>query len=483
MKGGIMKFFFSMITFLLLMQNTFTQVPDTLWTRTYGGIHDAWGNDVQQTSDGGYIIVGCIPDIMYWNIWLIKTNADGDTLWTKSFGGKLDDYGYAVQQTTDGGYIIIGETDSFGQGYGHPYLWLIKTNANGDTLWTKTYNGMGIASGNSVQQTEDGGYIITGGTGVSEAYDRVLLIRTNSKGDSLWTRIYGDSGTAKGKFVRQATDGGYILACDYDYRSLLIKTDESADTLWTKTFRGGAVGWQAYSGSVQQTADEGYIFVGSFDMWPSRSDAFLAKMNSDGDTQWMRRYSINNWGSGSAVQQTADGGYIFAGSRIFRTDADGDTLWTRDYGGMDGGDESSIQKTSDCGYIITGVKYHIDGNLNQMQDLWLIKIAPDEGMVPIKVSDTNIPGFFNLIQSHPNPFNPATTIEYNLPKSSHIRIFIYDILGRQVKILVDTRQSAGHYQTAWDGTDDRSLSVAAGLYFCRMEAGDFVKVMKLVLVR
>ena len=94
-----------------------------------------------------------------------------------------------------------------------------------------------------------------------------------------------------------------------------------------------------------------------------------------------------------------------------------------------------------------------------------------------------LPSGYTLSQNYPNPFNPATTIKYDLPKPGHVRLAIYDLLGRHIRTLVDTKQPAGHFQTSWDGTDERNMPVAAGVYFCRMEAKDFVKVIKLALVK
>ena len=96
---------------------------------------------------------------------------------------------------------------------------------------------------------------------------------------------------------------------------------------------------------------------------------------------------------------------------------------------------------------------------------------------------SGVPLDFSLRQNYPNPFNPTTTIEYNLPESGHVRLAIYDPLGRHVRTLVDAQQQAGHFETGWDGNDERDVFVAAGVYFCRMEAKDFVKVIKLALVR
>ena len=90
---------------------------------------------------------------------------------------------------------------------------------------------------------------------------------------------------------------------------------------------------------------------------------------------------------------------------------------------------------------------------------------------------------YNLANNYPNPFNPSTTIDYTLPRPEHVRITIYDMLGRQVKTLIDANQQAGRFQTVWNGTDAGNIPVAAGVYFYRMQAGDFVQVNKLLLVK
>ena len=178
-----------MKTLLLFLASCFLYLTPAsaqiTFQKTYGGTLADQGASVQQTTDGGYIIAGNTKSSGAGNqdVYLIKTDAIGDTLWSKTYGGALNDLGRSVQQTVGGGYIIAGTTSSFGAGNQDVYL--IKTDANGDTLWSKTYGGTAGDEGNSVKQTTDGGYIIAGYTGSfgAGALD-VYLIKTDSSGNS-----------------------------------------------------------------------------------------------------------------------------------------------------------------------------------------------------------------------------------------------------------------------------------------------------------
>jgi hypothetical protein len=243
---------------------------DTLWTKTFGGDGVDNGHSVRQTIDGGYIITGVTyPGSEDGDVYLVKTNALGDTIWTTTFGGNEGDWGNSVQQTADGGYIIAGVKNGSGIGIGEGYL--IKTNTFGDTLWTRTFHGYGNCRAASVQQTSDGGYIITGGTnasgGIFGAIWDIWLLKTDTSGDSLWSKTYGGNETDYGNSVQQTTDGGYIIT-GHTYPSgsnvdvYLIKTNASGDTLWTRTIGGS---YTDVGMSVQQTADGGYIITGYTD--------------------------------------------------------------------------------------------------------------------------------------------------------------------------------------------------------------------------
>ena len=226
------------LLFILLLTIPFIGFGQS-WEKTFGGTGFDWGNSVQQTTDGGYIITGSTESFGSPDVWLIKTDGNGIEQWNNTFGGTENDYGYSVQQTNDGGYIITGETKSFGSG--NPNVYLIKTDGNGDSLWTKTFGGTDYSKGKSIQQTTDGGYIITGvTTSLGIGFYEVWLIKTDGNGDSLWTKTFGGSDYDEGYSVQQTTDGGYIITGGIKFLSdvYLIKTDGNGDSLWTKTFGG-----------------------------------------------------------------------------------------------------------------------------------------------------------------------------------------------------------------------------------------------------
>jgi len=373
------QFFLLLTAYCLLPTSSDAQVT---FQKTFEGLNTAESSAVQQTTDGGYIVVG-LPQVFgagQGDVDLIKIDANGNTLWTRSYAVVGDDYGWAVEQTTDGGYIVAGETGSFGGGFGDVYL--IKTDSLGDTLWTRSYRGGIDNHGFAVEQTTDGGYIVAGYTGTFPNYD-VYLIKTDTNGDTLWTRTYGGGGGDYGYAVEQTTDGGYIVAGGTNSFGAglsdmyLIKTDSIGDTLWTKTYGGVNSDW-AYA--VEQTTDGGYIVAGNTKSFGAGDyDVYLIKTDSIGDTLWTRTYGGGSGDRASAVQQTTDGGYIVAGSTgsfgagssdvyLIKTDANGDTLWTKTYGGGSGDWASAVQQTNDGGYIMTGHTHSFGGGV-----LYLIK--------------------------------------------------------------------------------------------------------------
>ena len=404
----------------------------TSWWRIYGGSIADQGRSVQQTADGGFVVAGLTYSYGAGSddIYLIKTNASGDTLWTRTYGGTGSDEGYSVQQTADGGYIVAGMTTSFGAGGGDVYL--VKTNASGDTLWTKTYGGTGDGAGYSVSQTTDGGYIVAGLTTVS-GDSEIYLIKTDRAGDTQWTRTYGGPHYDIGFSMQQTTDGGYIITgCTFSFgigtpdcgNVYLVKTNAQGDTLWTRTFGGTD---HDLGNSVRQTSDGGYVVVGyTRSFGAGGSDVYLIKTDNAGETLWTRTYGGRTYDWGNSVQQTSDGGYIITGSYVppggehfnvcvIRTSSSGDTLWTRAHGGnpAGGADGKSVQQSADGGYIIAG---------------WIVPSAHYD----VYLVKTDSLGNVGVADEDPNSRAPgrrlAATIVRNLPQGATV----FDAMGRRV---------------------------------------------------
>jgi len=392
------------------------------WSKTYGGRSGDYGYYVEQTPDGGYIIVGSTASYGAGrgDFWLIKTDENGTVSWNQTYGGTEWDGGRCVQQTSDGGYIIVGSTESYGAGYSD--VWLIKTNSTGGLEWNQTYGGSIDDHGQCVVQTSDGGYIITGFQGqilaaTSTMSSRVVpsggiwLIKTNSTGGLEWNKTYGEAYIDKGYCVVQTADGGYIIVGatipfeTYNHDVWLIKTDEKGDEVWNQTY--GGTGWdEGYC--VRQTADGGYIITGKkapygyfySDVWLIKTDTnlertnnieetipyiphnvWLIKTDSNGNEEWSKTYGGTEQDVGYCVDNTTDGGYIITGRTesygagywdvwLIKTDENGNKEWSKTYGGRWSEGSYCVRQTSDGGYIIVGSTESYGAGYS---DVWLIK--------------------------------------------------------------------------------------------------------------
>jgi len=288
------------------------------WSRTFGGSEDDLAQSVQQTSDGGYIFAGSTSSFGAGqeDAWLIKTDPRGNEEWARTFGGANSDSGSSVQQSSDGGYVVAGYTWSFGAGSFD--AWLIKTDSRGNEEWSMRFGDTDYDWAHSVQQTSDGGYILAGwtcsfGTGYSDAW----LIRTDSRGNEEWSMRFGDTDYDWAHSVQQTSDGGYVLTGSTfsfgagEVDAWLIKADASGKEEWSKTFGGADPDGIR---SVQQTSRGGYIVAGyACSFGAGSSDAWLIKTDPSGKEEWSTTFGGSLRDRAYSVQQTSNGGYILAG--------------------------------------------------------------------------------------------------------------------------------------------------------------------------
>jgi hypothetical protein len=289
---------------------------DTLWSTIFGGDFYDVGRWVGQTSDNGYFVAGTESRFNNTerNICVLKVDSSGNVLWNHSYGGDQEDGAVTAQTTSDGGYIVIGYTASFGLGYMD--AWLVRIDADGDTIWTKTFGGGGYDSGRSVIQTPDGGYFVL--CNINYGFDDtgLALIKTDANGDSLWSRRYCQN-YARAVSIISTSDGNYMilantLAFGDEFDIQLLRINENGDSLWNQVIGGFDIDM---GNSIQQTADGGYVICGITGPYFDQ-DIYVVKTDANGDTLWSWTFNGAPYGNdlGACAKPTSDAGIILTGS-------------------------------------------------------------------------------------------------------------------------------------------------------------------------
>ena len=416
---------------------------NTIWVKIYGESNADYGWTVDQTSDGGFI-VGAHSESYgagSHDVMLLKTDGDGEIAWVRYYGGSSADGAYSIQETGDGGLIVAGHTNTFGAGAHDIYL--IKTDENGDTLWTKTYGASSQDYLQSVHQTSDGGYIMAAySAGFGAGSNDFYLIRVNSNGDTLWTNSYGGSGSDIAYSVQQTTDSGFIVA---GYTSsfgagnndvYLLKLDPEGNVLWAKTYGGSG---EDYGFSVLQTTGGGFVIAGQTYSFGSNGDVYLIRTDNNGNHLWSYAYGGTGEDKAWSVKQSGDGGFIIAGYTnsfgeggldlyIIKTDADGKSGCNQISAPTITGDAPTI-----IGKTITsvgsGAIESIVGNIE------ILTTMPEnfhcQTITGIHEKERKNEGF----QLYPNPTKTQTKLKIgNLKKyPAGLTLLMYDVLGRQVR--------------------------------------------------
>ena len=379
------------LSMLICLSSYVNAQQDTLWTHTYGGIDNDHGEAINPTIDGGYIITGDATPLGSDNreVMLLKINFLGNEEWNQTFGAGGDDKGFSVQQTADGGYIIVATTNSYGNG---DYdVWLIKTDQLGNEEWNQTFGGSAQDQGFSVKQTADGGFIVTGTTLSFGVNGDLWLIKTDSQGNEEWNRTFGGNGSESGESVQELAEGGYIITghtSSFGNGGVdvwLIKTDALGLEVWSQTF-GGSFWDSAYS--TQETESGGFIIVGGTDSFGSGgNDVWLIKTDSQGDEEWNQTFGGSEWETGFSVQETVNGGYIITGGTtsfgngdrdvwLIKTNPMGEEEWNQTFGGELYDVGNSVKQTVDGGYILIGSTLSFGSG---GWDAWVIRIGTSSG--------------------------------------------------------------------------------------------------------
>lgn len=430
-----------------------------LWEHSYGGTLDDTPLELIQTNDGGFAIAGYSNspdgDVGGTNgvrdFWVLKLNSAGVLEWAETYGGSGDDRAYSIAQTNDDGFIVTGYTNSddgdvIGQ-HGQDDLWVIKLSSSGALQWQNTLGGTDSEQGFSVEQTNDGGYMLCGRAGSSDGdvsanygdWD-VWIVKLTSSGSIDWEKNFGGSSTDNGIRARQTADGGFIFTANTwsededvtgahdDVELWNVKLDATGDIEWQRAMGGWA---GDYAGDVWQSADGGFVSVGT-----TRSD--------DGD-----------------ISSTPDGYDVW----MIKSDALGVIEWEFTAGGGAQEDGYYLAPTMDGGYIIGGQTLSDDGDVPGnygSRDLWIIKVEGE----PVSVQENRQ----NEWSVGPVPSDGALFVSLKNPVHNVI-IELVDLSGRVV------------WQSLINGTLQpfQLDAVAPGPYLLRLELEDGVQVRQVVL--
>jgi hypothetical protein len=425
--------------------------PAIEWDKTLGGNASEGLNSVQQTRDGGYILGGSSNSTISGDktedtqgasdFWVVKLDAAGNKQWDKTIGGNDNDDLDALQQTQDGGYILGGRSSSGISGDKTesrrgdcsvgclPDFWVVKLDAAGNKQWDKTIGGNGFDDYFiSVQQTQDGGYILGGSSdsGIggdksegSRGYTDYWVVKLDAVGKKVWDKTLGGNSFDYLSSLQQTNDGEYILGgwttsgCSGDKTEAgrggsdfwVVKLDVSGNKVWDKTLGGSE---NDDLDALQQTSDRGYILGGFSNSGISGEkseanrgglDFWVVKLDAAGTKVWDKTIG----GSSSEVlqflEQTPDRGYILGGYSnsgisgekteasqevdywVVKLDEVGNKVWDKTIGGSGYDYLNALQQTSDGGYFLGGTSWSdISGDKTEaskgVYDFWVVKLAP-----------------------------------------------------------------------------------------------------------
>lgn len=468
--------------------------PDVDWITEYG---DSGRNAplwIEECSSYGYVVSGSWANgsVDDSDGLLMRVDTDGDTLWTRTWGDSLYDVLYCVRETGDGGFILVGYTERVP---GNVDAWLVRTDSNGDTLWTSLFD-FGIGDYlTCVEELPGGDFIASGYSSGAPPQDSldVLVMRVDPDGAGIWKylseipgndraiefcRTY-DGNVVTGGFVATPTDQGDVL---------LVKVDiDTGDTLWTRTYPDTA--YEIASG-IRETADGGLVVCGGMihngENW---GKAFVLRTDDDGVSDWLNKYG----GPGdrqyaSSVVVTPDRGYALGVRRdtvgdgsyncyYVRLDSAGDTLWTREVVLAERQVLTCMTMTSDYGYASCS-EARVLPSLDRT--VMLQKLSEDDAGVPLAVY-TRLPDLLDVDGAH--PFSGDVHVRYELPSPGHVRLTVYDVSGRHIATLADGPSGAGLHRATWDCRSESGESVRSGVYFMKCEAEGLSDVEKVLVLK
>jgi uncharacterized delta-60 repeat protein len=290
-----------------------------IWTKTIGGSGDDQAWSIIRSSDGNYVVAGWTNSFgSNYDFYVVKLDSSGNIIWTKTIGGSGNDQAWSIIQSSDGGYAVAGRTSSFGAGSWDFYV--VKLDSSGNVVWTKTIGGIGDDQAWSIIQSSDGGYVVVGwsdsfGAGLRDFY----VVKLDANGNVVWSKTIGGIYGEGAHSIIQSSDGGYIVAGSTEtfgaggWEMYIVKLDSAGNVQWTKTIGGPSFFDDAVS--IIQSSDGGYVVSGYTNSFGAGgSDFFVVKLDSSGNVVWAKTIGgSGNDAWGNSIIQSSDGGYVVVG--------------------------------------------------------------------------------------------------------------------------------------------------------------------------
>jgi hypothetical protein len=465
------------------------QVPDSLWSRTYGGESNDFWTDCRELPSSDLLLTGytVLPPYRNSQAWLMKTDPMGNPRWNRTYGTSGNEHTWSVYPLPDG-YVLtgFGEYDIWPTDAVQRRIFVVRTDLDGQPRWSERCSSDIEQTCHTAIPLPNGSIVVIGTAGSYSSESDGLVMCLDRDGNILWNRTYGDDQRSNLWGGVETPDGGFLFVGSWWYDDArrfdgwILRTDAEGTELWQRTYGGSETNDELKGVFIDVNGD---IWAGGtyYQYRDNYAEFWLIHLNESGDSLWAGTYGAQRSETCYSIERTLDDGFLMTGSTysfddqapgvphgwVLRLDRQGDSLWSRTF-------EDIIwrgRQAADSGYLLVGAT---DAWGAGAADAWLIRMGSEANTRDLPSGSQG----FRLGLIYPNPFNSTTTIELELPVYVHrVSLALYDVLGRKA-FETQIGNATGHVKYTLDARD-----LASGVYFVNAHVGEVSVVRKVALIR